>query len=231
MSFPSQFFRVQRAWSLLFYAKWSLDDTVSLNKLQTCIHIELGLYNAQRQKVPIRVTRRLLNSENFFTLLCKIYHFECDRRLCDWLRRAVPTARVESIHCAVTKTICARPRPSGIYAKAAYVFISNVLAYPTWSLTEERAFVEVVGFPVSARNHLLGRNVFFSAFVIKLRDTRFHNSYTDVVIEFVGSWAWFSRRPRSILLHNAGCVDKRFLVYFTPQAERLGCCLESGHGL
>jgi hypothetical protein len=71
--------------------------------------------------------RRLLNSVIFFTvgLLQKIYHFECDRRLCDWLLRAVPTARVESIHCAVTKTICARPRWEGCTQKRRMYCVHN----------------------------------------------------------------------------------------------------------
>jgi hypothetical protein len=89
-------------------------------------------------------------------------------------------------------------------------------------VTEGSALVEVVGFPVSARNHLSGRNVFFSALVVKLSDSRFHNSKPHVAIEFVGSWAWFSRRLRSIHLRNARYLDKRFVVYFTPQVERLG---------
>jgi hypothetical protein len=80
-----------------------------------------------------------------------------------------------------------------------------------WSLTEGREFVDV-GFPVSARNHLLGRYVFFSALVVKLSGPRFHNSYPDVAIQFVVSWAWFSRY-----------IDKRFVGCFAPQVERLGC--------
>lgn len=90
-------------------------------------------------KSTIRIMQEVIEFWDFFGaigLLQKIYHFECDSRLCDWLLGAVPTARVESIHYVVTKTICARPRCGGMQAKAVYVMYAyNAFFFSQYFIT------------------------------------------------------------------------------------------------
>ena len=99
-------------------------------------------------------------------LLLKIYHFECDSRLCDWLLGAVPTARVESIHYVVTKTICARPRRGGMQAKAVYV----VYIYTFFSRNT------LLPHPVSLRKSVCWGVLDFLFFSFLKIETIFHNS-------------------------------------------------------